>query len=176
MSSYSHYYHNDSAQTEARKQRSKDARLYLMDYEIQPGKSSCTFNVSGTTGNLYDIILTPEWCNCTCPDYVRRNKYCKHIYFILLRVLKGENEDLKNALKNTEVYLKKKEDIKPRETSEDDECCICYDLLSEGSLDFCVNCRNSVHKDCIRIWKKKSSLCPLCRDNFLIKKNKISFS
>lgn len=50
------------------------------------------FSVIGTKGIAYDVTIKnkPE---CTCPDNANRLNRCKHIYYILLRVLDCDNED-----------------------------------------------------------------------------------
>ncbi|XP_047307335.1 mitogen-activated protein kinase kinase kinase 1 [Impatiens glandulifera] len=58
--------------------RALDHPLRLLDRS-----SESEFSVLGSTGNVYTVCLstTPS---CTCPD---RTVPCKHIYFILIRVL-----------------------------------------------------------------------------------------
>lgn len=49
------------------------------------------FIVMGSTGNLYTVTISYE-PDCTCPDHRINKKRCKHIYFILIRVMKSSNE------------------------------------------------------------------------------------
>lgn len=49
------------------------------------------FIVMGSTGNLYTVTISYE-PHCTCPDHRINKKRCKHIYFILMRVMKAPNE------------------------------------------------------------------------------------
>jgi len=55
----------------------------------------------GSTGNIYNVIIknAPE---CSCPDYTTRHKRCKHIYFILIRVMKVDDED-QDEYSNVEI-------------------------------------------------------------------------
>eukprot|EP01024_Parvocaulis_polyphysoides_P047494 TRINITY_DN45013_c0_g1_i2.p1 TRINITY_DN45013_c0_g1~~TRINITY_DN45013_c0_g1_i2.p1 ORF type:complete len:355 (-),score=56.13 TRINITY_DN45013_c0_g1_i2:209-1234(-) len=45
------------------------------------------FSVLGATGNVYTVEISKQPC-CSCPDNEQRGNICKHILFILLRVLK----------------------------------------------------------------------------------------
>ncbi|GAX81448.1 hypothetical protein CEUSTIGMA_g8877.t1 [Chlamydomonas eustigma] len=74
-------------------------RLYLIDSEpvAPPGSPSGAkqvFAVMGTTGNVYNVTIG---CHpgCTCPDKVQRSSVCKHMLFVMLRVLKcGQNNPI----------------------------------------------------------------------------------
>lgn len=74
-----------------RKERGKIQKLYLI--EKLPSKSIHEKNyiIMGSTGNIYqvDIKDTPK---CTCPDYQIRFNRCKHIYFVLIRIMRVKKE------------------------------------------------------------------------------------
>ncbi len=73
----------------ARIQRSLTQPFYLLDYSFN-GREAI-FNISGTTTNVYKVILTNFKIKCDCPDMVRCESMrciCKHCWFILLKVLK----------------------------------------------------------------------------------------
>ena len=68
-------------------------RLYLVE-SIPPENEDDALReyiVMGSTGNVYRVKIKNEPC-CTCPDNRIRKARCKHIYFILLRVMKVDNE------------------------------------------------------------------------------------
>jgi hypothetical protein len=52
------------------------------------------FDLCGTTNNIYTVIITDK-PTCTCPDHMQRKNRCKHIFFILVKVMKvsRDNED-----------------------------------------------------------------------------------
>jgi hypothetical protein len=52
------------------------------------------FDLCGTTGNIYTVTINTSPV-CTCPDHTQRKNRCKHIFFILIRVMKVgmEKED-----------------------------------------------------------------------------------
>ncbi len=99
----------------SRKYRGKTQRIFLIECIV--GKASfsnsrekvsknffCTdineysrsYMVCGTTKNVYKVTIknTPV---CTCPDHQMRRRRCKHIYFVLCRIMNvsPDKEDLK---------------------------------------------------------------------------------
>jgi predicted nucleic acid-binding Zn finger protein len=73
----------------ARKRRALEQRILFGGYRASD--SIVTFDVLGTTGKCYIVRFssTNEGWSCTCPDYALRGRghRCKHIYFVLARVL-----------------------------------------------------------------------------------------
>lgn len=76
-------------------QRAYQHRLYLIDKKVMgAGESSpagCEFFVLGATGNVYSVKLE-KIPSCTCPDAAKGN-VCKHLLFVMLRVLKLPESD-----------------------------------------------------------------------------------
>jgi len=76
--------------------RALQQRIFLLD---RP--SSTAFHVMGNSGTAYMVLLSPEdqrrepmeaawrdtFPNCTCPDHTGRGLLCKHILFVLVKVL-----------------------------------------------------------------------------------------
>ena len=56
------------------------------DTSDQQQKKEMDFTVLGSTGNVYTVTLRRVPC-CTCPDFLRTKDLCKHIIFILLKVI-----------------------------------------------------------------------------------------
>lgn len=56
--------------------------------EIQGKKKMvrCDFRLAGSTGNVYKVSLD-KVPSCTCPDFEKTQDCCKHIVFILLKVV-----------------------------------------------------------------------------------------
>ena len=76
-----------------RKNKGLNQKLYLIESIIDETKIfERTYIVMGSTGNVYNVIINNKPI-CTCPDYATRKNRCKHIYFILLRIMRTENED-----------------------------------------------------------------------------------
>jgi hypothetical protein len=80
-------------QTSARKQRALQQRIFFVD--CRTTDRDISFEVLGTSDKSYHVRFLAdkrEW-SCTCPDYApqgrapRRGHRCKHIFFVLARVL-----------------------------------------------------------------------------------------
>jgi hypothetical protein len=68
-----------------RQQRGLNDRLLLVE-QIVADTGFTHFMVLGTTGKTYVVKLIQE-PECSCPDFCTRGVRCKHIYFVLQRVL-----------------------------------------------------------------------------------------
>lgn len=140
--------------------------------------------MAGSTGNVYtqQIGLVPS---CDCPHAMKGNQ-CKHIIYIMLRVLKApESIAYQLALTTTELreLIKNAPPIPGVETDPTDaageqdgnrkpiegECPICYDELQSGEEEivYCkAACGNNVHKNCMQKWismSRSKATCPYCR-------------
>lgn len=69
-----------------RKQRGKIQKLYLIECN-SVSQYIKEYVVMGSTGRIYSVTIKPSPI-CSCPDYQMRHRRCKHIYFILLRIMK----------------------------------------------------------------------------------------
>ena len=174
-----------------RKNRGKTQNLFLIEIKVNNEEYKKEFIIMGSTGNIYNVIIK-EKPTCTCPDYKTRNKRCKHIYFVLIRVMKIKNEDcniysekeikkmfenipkitenliVNNKIKETYEKIKNKLDNKNEIIKKDinDLCPICLDDLENGEeLDYCkFSCGKSIHKNCYFMWcKTKQDTCVYCR-------------
>ena len=87
-----------AAQNLSMEQRKRVAKLrldhfYLMNVTLSPGSTMYSFTISGSTRNIYEVVLhDTNRFSCTCPDastHCRRHGVvCKHVVFVLFRVLK----------------------------------------------------------------------------------------
>uniref|UniRef100_A0A6C0CND0 RING-type domain-containing protein n=1 Tax=viral metagenome TaxID=1070528 RepID=A0A6C0CND0_9ZZZZ len=120
-----------------RQQRALSQRIYLLDsYPDQ------TYLVAGLTNN-YRVSLHPV--SCTCMDFIRRQKTCKHLYFIQHRVGQPKVDEIKR---------------------DDKECAICYEDLTESEHKWkCSKCFHEIHLDCFQKWRtyNRNATCPYCR-------------
>lgn len=175
-----------------RKLRSKVQKLYLIERKPPTEKYIRIFTVMGSTGNIYDVTITQS-PTCTCPDYVSRKKRCKHIYFILMRIMGVKNEDDneftkykltrmfstnttmdKDAIANVDIQTKYNK-IKNNNgslielKSLDDICPICLDNLDNGDQVIYCNhsCGKPIHSDCFAMWTRvKPKNCLTCNANW----------
>jgi hypothetical protein len=140
---------------EERKSRGKAQRIFLiMTHEYSIDDLIRSYDVMGTTGNVYNVCINTS-PTCTCPDYMSRHKRCKHIYFVLSRIMKVKddqedieeytNDDLQDMFDNipqitenlrADAYkiakfkaLKKNGngEVVMKDFHEDDVCPICLD-------------------------------------------------
>jgi hypothetical protein len=75
-----------------RKNKGTSQNLYLIETIPESEKNQREFVVMGSTGNVYNVTIK-DIPQCTCPDFRLRHKRCKHIYFVLIRLMKTTNED-----------------------------------------------------------------------------------
>jgi hypothetical protein len=64
------------------------------------------FLVQGASSSLYYVHMSPERWQCECPDFTRRGDCCKHIFFIVGRVLGDRElmEDIEVGLSAAELF------------------------------------------------------------------------
>lgn len=145
----------------ARKQRGSTQTLFLIEILDSDDMYQKSYSVMGSTGNVYTVTIQ-DIPTCTCPDYTTRGNRCKHIYFILIRVMKCTdvdqttytNDDILNMFTNIPkitqnltldtkkkaIYDKFKKENKLAGTDKsevnkkdtDDLCPICLDDLENG--------------------------------------------
>lgn len=164
--------------------------LSLSQCRYFPQEKKWTFKVSSSSGDsYYDLVVTPKKGTCSCPDFERRAKPCKHLLCVLLRVLRlktefknvteiGRNYDQitttllnlfsKNTAKPvTENDTKKSEDQHVSPGDEEEMCLICL-LEFSPTQDNITKCsadcgRYLGHKDCLNTWFSRNNTCPLCK-------------
>ena len=74
-------------------ERALAQRLYLVQKDDicssdgEKEQLGCNFVVLGSTGNVYTVRIAHE-AECDCPDHQRTNSLCKHILFVLLKVIR----------------------------------------------------------------------------------------
>jgi hypothetical protein len=78
----------------ARQERSRKERIYCMQCIVSEDAHIVTLSVEGQSGMLYTvhgITTDASKCmdmSCSCPDFEKRQEYCKHIYYSLERVFR----------------------------------------------------------------------------------------
>ena len=155
------------------------------------------FVIMGHSGHVYNVTITNH-PHCTCPDFYLRRHRCKHIYFVLMRIMNADNFtdssytdseliDMFNNIPPIAQNLMYKGSAIPNEGKEveqrfekGDICPICLDPLENGKdLDFCrYSCGKTIHSKCFSMWEKsRGSICVFCRaqwycSNLIIKNHK----
>lgn len=170
-----------------RKIRGLNQKLFLIEAIDINKKLEKEYVIMGSTGNVYKVVINQK-PSCNCPDYKKRNSRCKHIYFVLIRIMNVLDPDqevyekkellmmFKNIPKVTD-YLKISDDlkknydsIKNKKVSQkdlDDSCPICLDELLNGEklLTCKFSCGKHVHLDCFEMYNKNKSTkdCLYCK-------------
>jgi hypothetical protein len=117
------------------------------------------FDLCGTTGNVYTVSIRDK-PTCSCPDHVQRWNRCKHIFFILVRVMKvdSNNED---KLEYTENELKEMFNNIPDQIDVQSGVTADAKLISKYS-----NLRTDVDGTIMKHKISADSRCPVCLDLF----------
>lgn len=159
-------------------------RLFLIDAEMI-SLNNWKFIVEGISGTSYTIYINDQ-LSCSCGEFKKRNLICKHIYFIISKVLKDSKQIILNeigskpnicifSLKinlnlnekfNNNLNPRFKNIIKYNNDNINDICSICYDdFIKDETITKCKLCNNYFHNQCINIWLRKSTrcTCPMCR-------------
>jgi hypothetical protein len=139
------------------------------------------FLIYSSSKNCYYITTRDTEYNgihieCTCPDFKRRNKYCKHIYWLGIKQLHKENpfewtaNDIQQFLKEYYLLYGYSHWSYPAGIiyGKNDNCPICLEPIDyENDFTLCCQnrCQNSVHVLC---WNKyqeisQSYKCVICR-------------
>ena len=178
------------------KHRGLVQKLYLIEAKQVVKEYVRDYIIMGSTGNVYTVSIK-EIPTCTCPYNKQRYTRCKHIFFVLIRIM-GVNEELCEVKKYSEEQLdelfgnipetvglfsadqkikdkyKNTADKKKTEKKTDDVCPICLDELNNGEdVDYCkYACGKSVHTTCFTMWcKKNNAKCVFCRHDWNVKED-----
>lgn len=144
-----------------------------------------TVDLAGTTGNIYTVTIE-HLPSCTCPNFIKGNSQCKHILYVLVKVLKAHDHlqyqaafltsELREIFDHagplpTETVSSEDKDGKRK--SVDGECPICVEDLeaNDEQIVWCqAACGNNLHKACFDQWaaSKRGApvTCPYCRTNW----------
>jgi len=163
----------------SRAQRAIKQPIYLLNVERK--NMIWKFQVLGASTNAYqvDIMIYPLYMTCTCPDFIRNRKPCKHIFNILYKV--PNNKTLFHKLaydyaisEEDGVILDKSMERRMRHwlsrgsiIGKGDDCSICLDTM-HTSINKCDGCGNTFHTECITKWLSERSTCPLCRKKWIM--------
>ncbi|KAI5252623.1 hypothetical protein E4T42_03276 [Aureobasidium subglaciale] len=140
-------------------------------------------DLAGSTGNVYTVKIThvPE---CTCPDFrINRNPQCKHILYVLLKILKvleplnyqaafltSELDEIFDRAGPLPTETIQTEDKDGKRKPVEGDCPICCEELSQQAeaIVWCqAACGNNLHKTCFDQWAATKGYgqvtCPYCR-------------
>ncbi|CAJ1422936.1 unnamed protein product [Effrenium voratum] len=80
-----------SARVQERIDRAFGHRLYFL--ARAPAEGGEKLDVLGSTGNVYHVELRSQGNACSCLDFAKGGGVCKHLLFVMLRVLKLARDD-----------------------------------------------------------------------------------
>lgn len=166
-----------------RQARALSQRLLLEPNGVVLIDKDCVmFRIIGSTGKTYDVSVSAN-TSCTCPDYKNRESPCKHIYFVLNKLLRCSDALWKKGTDFSEIQLrevlsgvyrildekwvqetlpKKNHAVEPKvDTCQ--ECPLCLEDFQVGEkMTWCnKQCGYVFHFACFSRCKNK--LCPMCR-------------
>jgi hypothetical protein len=181
-----------------RKSRGVTQKLFLIENVPSTNTKERKFVIMGSTGNVYTVSIT-NTPSCNCPDYVTRGNRCKHIYFVLLRIMKVFNPDIATYTdtdlvimfasipqvndsivadnKTITKYKKMETNNQIQQKGTDDNCLVCLDELENGEdLTYCnFSCGKPIHKLCFEMISKKSvPNCLFCSKPFNVQQQYVN--
>ena len=155
--------------------------IYLIESLEPEDDYERKYLIMGNSGRTYTVKIA-NYPTCTCPDFRTRGNRCKHIYFVLMRIMNISNymeyeysdDELEEMFLNIPPVAKnllyEDEQTEQKEVNQKfakgDICPICLDPLENGKeLDYCkYSCGKTVHKKCFSMWEKsKGGICVFCR-------------
>lgn len=175
-----------TAQDYKRRLRSLTERILLIDVDLiyvndiyslyDDIDSICgiDFRILGSTNKIYNVQVWRELnkvsCACSCMDFVMRNRYCKHIYWLGSKKFEEMDPDLwsidyyKKIV--TEYWIV--QENKTVKNARNDNCPICLDAIDyDNDMTICCKyqCYNAVHAIC---WTRFYNIsgntnCVVCR-------------
>ena len=164
-----------------RKERGLKERIYLFNASLHKN-NKWNLLIKGSSARSYNIIISDSETMCQCMDFTIRKKICKHLYFMLGRIINDYEIEKKimvvNDITNNFSLISKSLEsvlcnhIQNKTKNESivydrkDKCCICFEEFGDECIKECkFSCNNVFHTDCINLWLSKNDSCPLCRCN-----------
>jgi len=163
--------------TVERLERALSQRLYSLwrDAETE------TYRIMGSTGTTYAVGVG-DGCYCSCPDHRLRNVVCKHICFVLIKVLRLEagdprlsclglpDDEIRRIVNGLAPLPPPPQRAKARAPAARRDylglaCAICMDdMQGHENIVYCEwSCGQSVHAECQQRWLLRNSTCVCCR-------------
>merc|ERR1712048_980345 len=156
-------------------------RLFLIHATVGP-QGAVDATVLGHTGNVYDLRLGAR-IQCSCPDFVKTKRVCKHIVFLFLRVLSVPRDDprvwqrallpqeMRDLRERLEKHFRSSQaggvqapssvvsalDAEGQRTLRQplgEQCSICFDLVHTLVGSICCAiCGYNFHTECLDQWR-----------------------
>jgi hypothetical protein len=145
---------------ESRLERAFVQRIYLMRM-THPTEREFDFMVMGASGLPYNIkIRQGSFISCSCPDHEKNHKLCKHLLFVLIRVLKESRTNVRNSYFAQGLFVT---------TSSTFEKCLHYsnsiDNIEVSSIDSSLNGLDGLD-GLVSQRETTDESCPICFEDF----------
>lgn len=99
--------------SEIRKKRALTQKITVLETIYSANHDYRAYLIEGTTGNQYDVAIRANpWCSCM--DFELHKTRCKHIYYVLLKVLKAKNVDKETYTKEELIEMFTGKSPKPK--------------------------------------------------------------
>ena len=168
-----------------RKQRGLSERIFLLNASFNDC-DAWDLSIKGSSKRIYKIKLSIHETKCKCMDFTIRRKVCKHLYFVICRII--NNSELSNKIKvvdditnNYFAISKLLKNVLNNHISDNkgkiiyntkDTCCICFEEFGNENVTQCnLVCKNVFHSECLQLWLSQNNSCPLCRSNWINENN-----
>ena len=116
------------------------------------------FSIMGSKGNVYTVTISQS-PKCTCPDYKLNHKRCKHIFFVLIRIMNLEVEYAEQTDYSEEELLDMYDNI-PEIT----KALMASDMIMEKYEEEKKNFNADYNNEKIEKKETKNEICPICMD------------
>ena len=142
----------------SRLNRALSQRLYLIQIENKiSSEGLLQFYILGSTGNVYNVVVNKVYMSCDCPDCKIRKNICKHMYFLVHRVLKYDQNVLIENLIHTDLRKEFIEIIKNQNISQS----IVASKSIKDKLNYHLNPISSIKQRDL-----EGEVCAICFEEF----------
>lgn len=120
---------------------------------------------------IYTQYVSAIEQTCTCKDFEIRKTFCKHLLFLMSKILKIDivpdhwYYEIYDSLWSSFFV-----DILMAEKRNSSDCAICFEEIKETdeSIHCIFSCRNMFHEKCLLRWLDKKDSCPCCRYQYIM--------
>ena len=142
-----------------RKFRGLTQKIFLIETLPIKDESIREYVVMGTSKNVYTVTVQNKPA-CTCPDYSQRQGRCKHIYFVMMKIMKVKDPDTEKYSNNE---IKEMFSRIPKITN---TLCVALNIKKKYE-NYKNKDKYNKNKDTDYKVQEKSTddLCPICLDD-----------
>lgn len=145
----------------SRKHRSLSQKMYIVDWAKTNDPFGITFDIMGTTGNIYKTSICDKPI-CNCPDFLARGVRCKHIYFTLIKALKVGIDDADDKYFDQDEIIKMKGNLATIYKSDISKSDVFRQEYLKRKDKFIPG---KMTDNCVK-QKELDDVCPICLDDF----------